>query len=202
MWCAGDAAKTYGEIAARVRALCATLRRDGLRPEERVLFVLPDGFEFVEAWFAALRAGGVFAMVNPLLKEKDYRYYLEYTKAAAVFVHSSVAQEFAPALAGSRHCRVAYVVGGELEGAVPFEEAVARVRRAPSSSTSSPPAPTTSLAGSSPPAPPASPRPASTSSATSPTPPRPSRSRSLATVRTTSASRSPSSSSDTRRGRT
>ena len=82
----GDAAKTYGEIAARVRALCATLRRDGLRPEERVLFVLPDGFEFVEAWFAALRAGGVFAMVNPLLKEKDYRYYLEYTKAAAVFV--------------------------------------------------------------------------------------------------------------------
>ena len=121
----GDAAKTYGEIAARVRALCATLRRDGLRPEERVLFVLPDGFEFVEAWFAALRAGGVFAMVNPLLKEKDYRYYLEYTKAAAVFVHSSVAQEFAPALAGSRHCRVAYVVGGELEGAMPFEEAVA-----------------------------------------------------------------------------
>ena len=44
-----------------------------------------------------------------------------------------------------------------------------------------------------------SPRPASTSSATSPTPPRPTRSGSLATARTTSASRSPSSSSGTRR---
>lgn len=127
----GERSRTYGEIADRVRCLAAALRADGLRPEERVLFVLPDGFEFVEAWFAALRAGGVFAMVNPLLKEKDYRYALEYTKAAAVFVHASVAPEFAPALREGRHCRAAYVVGGELEGARAFEDAVAAGRARP-----------------------------------------------------------------------
>lgn len=136
----GPEARTYGDIHRRVRALTAALRADGLREEDRVLIVLPDGFEFVEAWFAVLRAGGVFAMVNPLLKAKDFAYYLEYTKAAAIFTHESVLPEIAEAMEASRFCRNAYVVGaggvpedGVLEDGVPkedgrwsFEGAVAR----------------------------------------------------------------------------
>lgn len=124
----GDAERTYGEIHRRVRALTAALREDGLREEDRVLIVLPDGFEFVEAWFAALRAGAVFAMVNPLLKAKDFAYYLEYTKASAVFTHGSVLPEIAEAIEGSRFCRHAYVVdaGGDVGRRQSFEGAVAR----------------------------------------------------------------------------
>lgn len=53
----GDERRTFGQLSERVRRLTAYLRRCGLRPEERVLLVLPDGFEFAESWFATLRAG-------------------------------------------------------------------------------------------------------------------------------------------------
>ena len=69
--CGGER-RTYAQIAVRVRKLAAAFRRAKLRPEERVLIVLPDGFEFAEAWFATLRAGGVFAMVNPLMKREQF----------------------------------------------------------------------------------------------------------------------------------
>lgn len=122
----GDQARTYGQIAERVRRLTAALREDGLRAEERVLIVLPDGFEFVEAWFATLRAGGVFAMVNPLLKANDFAYYLEYTKAAAVFTHEDVLPEIAEAIQASAHCRRAYVVGSGEHPFARFDDAVSQ----------------------------------------------------------------------------
>src|SRR5436189_5636083 len=77
----GDETRTFGELSTRARLVAAALRRAGARPEERILIVLPDGPEFAEAWFGTLRAGGVFAMVNPLLKRESFDYYLEYTKA-------------------------------------------------------------------------------------------------------------------------
>src|SRR5215510_13873509 len=49
--------------------------------EKRVLIVLPDRFEFAEVFFGVLRAGAVFAMVNPLLKREEYAYSLAYSKA-------------------------------------------------------------------------------------------------------------------------
>lgn len=116
----GEEARTYGQLAERVRRLTAALRRGGLRPEERVLIVLPDGFEFVETWCACLRAGGVFAMVNPLLKAKDFTRYLEYTKAAAVVTHWSVLPEIEGPLREARLCRMALVVGDAVPEGAPF----------------------------------------------------------------------------------
>src|SRR5262245_46186704 len=84
----GSETRTYGELARRSRLVAAALRRVGLRPEERVLLVLPDGFEFAEAWFGVLRAGGVFAMVNPLQKREQFDHYLEYSKARIAITHS------------------------------------------------------------------------------------------------------------------
>src|SRR5262245_19766786 len=56
--------KSVEELANRV-ANCLIER--GVRREERVLIVLPDCIEFVGAWFGTLKAGAVFAMVNPLV---------------------------------------------------------------------------------------------------------------------------------------
>lgn len=119
----GAESRTYGEIHEGVRRMAAALRAAGVRPEERVLIVLPDGFEFVEAWFATLRIGAVFAMVNPLLKAKDYAYYLEYSRAAAVFTHQSVLPEIGEALRSASACRAAFVVGEDTGGFTAYADA-------------------------------------------------------------------------------
>lgn len=103
--------RTYAEIAARARKLAAALRRAGVRPEERVLLVLPDRFEFAECFFGILRAGGVFAMVNPLLKREEYAYYLAYSKARVAIVHADVLAEFGAVAKEARLLEQVFVVG-------------------------------------------------------------------------------------------
>jgi len=107
----GEDTVTYARVAERTRRACAALRRAGVRSEERVLIVLPDGFAFAEAFFGVLRAGAVFAMVNPLLKREDYEGYLDYAKPRVVITHPSVLPEIGPAAKASRHVRTVFVVG-------------------------------------------------------------------------------------------
>lgn len=120
----GDEVRTYGRIAERSARLAAALRRAGVRPEERVLLVLPDGFEFAESFFGVLRAGAVFAMVNPLLKQEEYRYYLEYSKARVVIAHASTLPELGAAFEAARLAETLLVVGASSEF-TGFEQALA-----------------------------------------------------------------------------
>jgi benzoate-CoA ligase len=121
---AGDRARTYAEVSERAARLAAALRRAGVRPEERVLIVLPDVFEFAETFFGVLRAGGVFAMVNPLLKREDYAYYLDYTKARVAVTHADALPELGPAARAARLCERVLVVGEDAGGFTPYEEAL------------------------------------------------------------------------------
>ena len=117
----GDATASYAGLHRRVCALTAALRRAGVRAEDRVLIVLPDGFEFAETWFATLRAGGVFAMVNPLLKADDFAYYLEYSKARVLVTHASVLPEIAGPARAARHLSAVLVVGDDPGGFRAYE---------------------------------------------------------------------------------
>jgi benzoate-CoA ligase family protein len=121
---AGDEIRTFGAIAERSRRVAAALRRAGVRAEERVLIVLPDRFEFAETWFGVLRAGAVFAMVNPLLKREQFEYYLAYTKARVVVVHESALPELAEAARAARTCETVLVVGADAAGFTPYERAL------------------------------------------------------------------------------
>ncbi len=121
--CAGET-RTYRQVSSRARQVAAALRRRGVRPEERVLFVLPDGFEFAEAWFGTLRAGALFAMVNPLLKAEQLAYYLEYSKARVAFVHAEAVLEFQIAARDARFLQTMIVVGGGAHDGVDYEDAV------------------------------------------------------------------------------
>lgn len=96
----GEQAWTFAEVSAAAARGAAALRRRGVRQEDRVLLVLPDGMAFVAAWFAVLRAGGVFCMVNPLLKAGDYRHYLTYTKARVVVCSREALPELEAAMEG------------------------------------------------------------------------------------------------------
>ena len=121
----GAELRTYAEIAEGARRVAAALRRLGHRPEERVLIVLPDCFEFAETFFGVLRAGGVFAMVNPLLKREDFDYYLAYSKARIVITHQDVLAELEPAAKAAPLCENVLVVGAEIGGCSSYADALA-----------------------------------------------------------------------------
>ena len=111
----GDETRTYGELEERVARCAAALRTLGVKPGERVLIVLPDGFEFAEAWFAVLRVGAVFCMVNPLLHAEQFEHYLSYSGARVAFGHADLVQGLADAARDSDTCETVLVVGGAEE---------------------------------------------------------------------------------------
>lgn len=104
---------TYGEIDALASRYGNVLIAAGMRPEERVLIALPDGPEYVAAFFGVLRAGGVVVMVNPDLKPEQIRYFYEYTRAAIGFVHPDTAASFHEAADGALHAPMLLDVGSD-----------------------------------------------------------------------------------------
>jgi len=111
---------SYHEVQALANRYGNVLRDAGVRPEQRVLIALPDGPEFVAALFGTLKIGAVVVMVNPELRSDALAYFLEYTRAAAAFVHEGTRREFDAAAAGARHLSAVLSVG-----AADFERRVA-----------------------------------------------------------------------------
>lgn len=97
-----DGTLTYAELADRVRANAHALRTVGVSAGDRVLLALSDGVEFVATWYAAQRIGAVTAEVYTFLPAKDYEYYLDYVRPAAVVVDAVTADRMREASAG-RH---------------------------------------------------------------------------------------------------
>jgi benzoate-CoA ligase len=95
---------SYREVADTVLRVAKRLVSDGLLPEQRVLVCMQDRPEFAYAWFGAIKAGGVVAQINPLLKAQDYAYYLDYVRPQFVFLDEQSLPEFEKALEHTRHC--------------------------------------------------------------------------------------------------
>jgi benzoate-CoA ligase family protein len=104
---------TYAGLSEASSRLAHAFTELGLRMEERVLIVCKDRPEFSHAWFATLKCGAVFAMVNPLLNEDDYAYYLEYSRARIAVVDESLAPIFERLAKKAPHLRAVVVSGGE-----------------------------------------------------------------------------------------
>lgn len=108
-----DEAHTYAGLSSASNRLAHAFTELGLRMEERVLIALSDRPEFSHAWFATLKCGAVFAMVNPLLNEDDYAYYLEYTRARIAVIDERLAPMFARLAKHARHLRSVIVADGD-----------------------------------------------------------------------------------------
>lgn len=101
---------TYGELVTRSKQVCNLLRGLGVRIEERVLLLLLDTPEFVEAYFGVLRAGAVAVPANTWLTPEDYEYYLEYARPRAVIVDAEVWPRLQPVIANAPHTDFVIVV--------------------------------------------------------------------------------------------
>lgn len=118
-------AVTYAELADQVDRAARVLTSLGLRPEERVLLLLPDGPEFAYAFFGAMKAGLVPVPVPPFGSPDDLAYVLDDSRAAALVVHGSLYDRVERLSVPIPTLRHRLVVGPGPSGTIDFEAALA-----------------------------------------------------------------------------
>jgi acyl-coenzyme A synthetase/AMP-(fatty) acid ligase len=82
----GDMRITYGEVQRHVNRCGSALRGIGVRAEDRVLLLLPDGAEFAYSFFGAIKIGAVPVPLNTLWKPADYEYVIRDSRASVLIV--------------------------------------------------------------------------------------------------------------------
>lgn len=81
-----DSRQSYTQLAERANRLAGGLRRHGVKPGERIAFVLTDRMEIAELLFAAVRLGAILVPINPFLKGRFMRHQLELSDPAVIVV--------------------------------------------------------------------------------------------------------------------
>lgn len=87
----GDERITYDMVLRRVNQCGDALRgRLGVRPEERVLILLPDCPAFVYAFFGAIKIGALPVPLNTLWKPADYAFVIRDSLASVLIVSAEL----------------------------------------------------------------------------------------------------------------
>lgn len=106
-----DRAYSYQEVAKRTNEVGHVLRELGVEIEDRVLLALSDGLDFVATWYAVIKVGGVVAEVYTFLQEKDYEYFLNYTRAKVAVVDATTLEMMRAVAPRCQYLRALLVVG-------------------------------------------------------------------------------------------
>lgn len=88
---AGERSMTYAELDAASDRLAGALIRRGVDPGDRVTVFMPNSVEFVVAFYAGLKAGGVVNPINAQSKEREVRFQVEDSGAKVVLYHQALA---------------------------------------------------------------------------------------------------------------
>jgi long-chain acyl-CoA synthetase len=95
---ASGVSHTFGDVDQASDGLAAALQAAGVRRGDRVAIMGDNSAEVVVALFAALKAGGVFVVVNPSTKTDALAHVLVDSGARAVVAQSRLARVVVPAL--------------------------------------------------------------------------------------------------------
>src|SRR5436190_7916279 len=125
---------TYAELEARSNALAHTLVGGGVGRGDRVLIFADNTVETVVSFWAALKADGVPAIINPLTKADKLEYLFNDCRPAAFISDAHIANVFRAPAERSRHIKT-MIVSGKTEMTdkrlVNFEDALRNERSAP-----------------------------------------------------------------------
>jgi benzoate-CoA ligase len=110
---------SYGELTSRIRRCGDSLRRLGLRSEQRILLLLPDCNDWPVAFLGALHAGVVPIPVNTLLTAADYAYMVHHSGASAAIVSHALLGTLREALSkvSNTSCNLLIVAGSSSSAA-------------------------------------------------------------------------------------
>lgn len=121
---------SYRELLERVNRLAAGLVALGVRPGDKVGIWMSNVPEWIEAYFAISRAGGVVVPMNTRYKTHEVRYILGNSEAVAVFLpREFLGIDFSGMLAQVRgelpRLKETILVGGSGGGMRSYEEVLA-----------------------------------------------------------------------------
>ena len=122
----GQSSLTYGALAERVDRCANALRSLGLEPEQRVLLILLDTFDFPVAFLGAIKAGIVPVPVNTLLTAAEYDFMLRDSRARALIVSDALYDKLAGVIADQPALRHVVVSGADGHGRTRFGDLLAK----------------------------------------------------------------------------
>ncbi len=124
---------SYSEFDVRTDALAAGLADLGVEPGDVVSVMLPNSLEFLEAWWAILKAGAVFGPINPAFTAPEAAYVIGDSRAVAVVTDGNGAATLAPVRGAPELQRLRHVISVEDGGDVALESLAGRGGEAPAS---------------------------------------------------------------------
>ncbi len=131
----GDRTLTFAELDATSDRLAAALARRGIARGDRVTLFMPNSIEYVIAFYATLKAGGVVNPINALSKEREVRFQVDDSEAKAVLVHEALWPVVEPIRAALGQGRLLARTGAATEGVTRFDDLAAEPGRAPAMAT-------------------------------------------------------------------
>ncbi|MBX5466198.1 MAG: acyl--CoA ligase [Firmicutes bacterium] len=87
----GERRWTYAEFWHRTGCWAEALARQGIRPQDRVALLLPNGLEMAEAYFGLARAGVVGVPINLRWAPPEIGYVLQHAEVQAVIADAQLA---------------------------------------------------------------------------------------------------------------
>jgi long-chain acyl-CoA synthetase len=122
---------TYGELFKRCQRVAALLRQAGLQRGDGVALVLPNRPEFFEITWGCQLSGLYYSAVNTHFTPDEVAYVIDDSEAKAVFIDASMADLASRIAEVNRGVDIRVVVGGELPGWRPYEDALSGTGPAP-----------------------------------------------------------------------
>ncbi|HEY8545086.1 MAG TPA: class I adenylate-forming enzyme family protein [Acidimicrobiales bacterium] len=107
----GDTTLTFADVDAASDSLAATLQHCGVERGDRVAIFAENSAELVVAVWGALKAGGVFVVINPTTKADKLTYLLTDCGAKALVAEARRARVLAPAVRAAPTVRAAVWIG-------------------------------------------------------------------------------------------
>lgn len=92
------------------------LKALGVEPENRVLLILEDSPEWVAAWLATLKVGGVGTLAYTYLRPHDYEYLLDLVRPKVVVVDKTTLGRVREASENLKYPKAFLVAGDNLHG--------------------------------------------------------------------------------------
>ena len=117
--------RTFSELNARANQLVRVLRKAGLKPDDGVAMLLVNRPEFLEVYYACMRAGYRVTPINWHLTGDNASYIVGNCEARAFIADVQCAAPAIEAMAdNASQLLISLAVGGDIDGFADYTEAV------------------------------------------------------------------------------